>query len=129
MIAIFGPRASVGLNVGHMPCDLGRPASCDTKPVTDRDGRKRGIQSQNERLESTVRELDESNKGITSLHAELLASADVLRRTAEVKSRVVANVSHEFRTPVHMIRTLMQKPEAVDLVFETPPFDRVLRWP
>jgi CheY-like chemotaxis protein/two-component sensor histidine kinase len=30
-------------------------------------------------------------------------SADILRRTAEVKSRVVANVSHEFRTPVHTI--------------------------
>jgi len=54
-------------------------------------------------LEKTLGELADSNKGITSLHQELEDKAEVLQRTAEVRSRVVANVSHEFRTPLHSI--------------------------
>jgi len=40
---------------------------------------------------------------VLALHAELADKADTLQRTADVKSRVVANVSHEFRTPLHTI--------------------------
>ena len=54
-------------------------------------------------LEKTLSELEDSNKGITVLHQELEDKAEVLQRTAEVRSRVVANVSHEFRTPLHSI--------------------------
>lgn len=63
----------------------------------------REIQEQKKALEKTIAELDDSNKGITSLHLELQDKAEVLQRTAEVRSRVVANVSHEFRTPLHTI--------------------------
>ena len=63
----------------------------------------REIEEQKRALEKTVAELDDSNKGITSLHLELQDKAEVLQRTAEVRSRVVANVSHEFRTPLHTI--------------------------
>jgi signal transduction histidine kinase len=49
------------------------------------------------------RQLDETNRGILALYAELDEKTDSLRRTAEVKSRVVSNVSHEFRTPLNSI--------------------------
>lgn len=49
------------------------------------------------------RELEDSNKGIKTLHLELEDKAEVLQRTADVRARVVANVSHEFRTPLHAI--------------------------
>jgi signal transduction histidine kinase/CheY-like chemotaxis protein len=64
---------------------------------------KREIEEQRDRLELANRELDESNRGVRSLHAELAEKADAMRRTSDVKTRVVANVSHEFRTPLHTI--------------------------
>jgi signal transduction histidine kinase/CheY-like chemotaxis protein len=63
----------------------------------------RRVVGQKAALEKTLSELADSNKGITVLHQELEDKAEVLQRTAEVRSRVVANVSHEFRTPLHSI--------------------------
>lgn len=64
---------------------------------------KRELQRQKADLERTYLELDESNRGVVSLHAELEDKAASLKRAADVKGRVVANVSHEFRTPLHTI--------------------------
>jgi signal transduction histidine kinase/CheY-like chemotaxis protein len=64
---------------------------------------KKELKQKNDELTRAYRELDESNKGVVTLHAELADKADLLRRSSDVKSRVVANVSHEFRTPPHTI--------------------------
>jgi len=48
-------------------------------------------------------ELDDSARGVMALHSEVQEQSDSLRRITEVKSRVVANVSHEFRTPLNAI--------------------------
>lgn len=60
----------------------------------------------NEELAKAYRELDESNKGIVSLHAELAERNDTLLRASEVRARMLANVSHEFRAPLHSIMDL-----------------------
>jgi signal transduction histidine kinase/CheY-like chemotaxis protein len=64
---------------------------------------KRDIERQKLELEKAYRDLGESNRAIVTLHAELEDRAASLKRAADVKGRVVANVSHEFRTPLHTI--------------------------
>lgn len=54
-------------------------------------------------IEQRNAELADSNRGIQSLHLELQEKAEALQRTADIRGRVVANVSHEFRTPLHTI--------------------------
>jgi signal transduction histidine kinase/CheY-like chemotaxis protein len=61
------------------------------------------LQRRSEQLAQTTQELLESNRGVLALYQELDEKADSLRRTSEVKSRVISNVSHEFRTPLNSI--------------------------
>jgi signal transduction histidine kinase/CheY-like chemotaxis protein len=64
---------------------------------------KRDLERQKHELEVAYRDLGESNRAVITLHAELEDRAASLKRVADVKGRVVANVSHEFRTPLHTI--------------------------
>ncbi|HEX8697615.1 MAG TPA: ATP-binding protein [Myxococcaceae bacterium] len=64
---------------------------------------QRELQRRANELMRLNRELEESNRGVRSLHAALDEKAESLQRASEVKTRVVANVSHEFRTPLHSI--------------------------
>lgn len=64
------------------------------------------LQRRNAELMRLNAELDDSARGMVALHAEVEEKADSLRRVSEVKSRVVSNVSHEFRTPLNSIISL-----------------------
>jgi len=54
------------------------------------------------------RELDETNRGVVALYAELDDKADFLQRASELKSHFLSNMSHEFRTPLNSIMALSQ---------------------
>jgi len=51
-------------------------------------------------------ELEETNRGVVALYAELDEKALQLRRADELKSRFLSHVSHEFRTPLNSILAL-----------------------
>jgi signal transduction histidine kinase/CheY-like chemotaxis protein len=54
------------------------------------------------------KELDETNRGVVALYAELNDKADFLQRASELKSHFLSNMSHEFRTPLNSIMALSQ---------------------
>lgn len=51
-------------------------------------------------------ELQDTNRGVVALYAELDERADHLRRADELKSRFLSNMTHEFRTPLNSILAL-----------------------
>jgi len=52
------------------------------------------------------RELEDTNRGVVALYAELDEKADHLRRADELKSRFLSDMSHEFRSPLNSILAL-----------------------
>ena len=52
------------------------------------------------------RELDETNRGVVALYAELDEGAKSLQRLSDLKSRFLSEMSHEFRSPLNSIKGL-----------------------
>jgi signal transduction histidine kinase len=57
-------------------------------------------------IESLRAELEETNRGVVALYAELDDKAQQLRQALELKSRFLSYMSHEFRTPLTSITSL-----------------------
>ncbi|HYR96515.1 MAG TPA: ATP-binding protein [Candidatus Binatus sp.] len=102
---------SGALDVGRIADELARQKPQD--PVEE-------IQQQNQELLRALeelgkrqdelaalnQELEDTNRGVVALYAELDEKADHLRRADDLKSRFLSNMSHEFRTPVNSIQAL-----------------------
>ena len=58
-------------------------------------------------------ELDETNRGVVALYAELDQKTEQLRAASEAKTRFLANVSHELRSPatgiIGLLRLLLDR--------------------
>jgi signal transduction histidine kinase len=64
------------------------------------------LRERQEDLLALTRELEDTNRGIVALYAEIEDKAERLRRADEMKSRFLSNTSHELRTPLSSIRAL-----------------------
>jgi signal transduction histidine kinase/DNA-binding response OmpR family regulator len=64
------------------------------------------LQEKQDRLLEMARELEDTNRGVVALYAELDEKAAHLRHADEMKSRFLSNMSHEFRTPLNSVRAL-----------------------
>src|SRR5580704_19659102 len=64
------------------------------------------IRSRQAELMRLNRELEDTNRGVVALYAELDEKADHLRRADDLKSKFLSNMSHEFRSPLNSILAL-----------------------
>ncbi|HTP38531.1 MAG TPA: HAMP domain-containing sensor histidine kinase [Steroidobacteraceae bacterium] len=59
-----------------------------------------------DQLQALQAELDETNRGVVALYAELDDKAGQLQEALELKSRFLSYMSHEFRTPLSAVASM-----------------------
>jgi signal transduction histidine kinase/CheY-like chemotaxis protein len=64
------------------------------------------VRRRQDELSTLNRELEDTNRGVVALYAELDERADHLRRADQLKSKFLSNMSHEFRSPLNSIVAL-----------------------
>ena len=64
------------------------------------------LRERQDELIALTRELEDTNRGVLALYAEIEEKAERLRRADDMKTRFLSNTSHELRTPLSSIRAL-----------------------
>jgi len=65
-----------------------------------------GAETRDAEIDALRAELEETNRGVVALYAELDDKAAQLKEALELKSRFLSYMSHEFRTPLTSITSL-----------------------
>ena len=69
---------------------------------------QRDIAERDHRMVELTEELTETNRGVMALHAELEDRAEYQRRAVELRTRLLSEMGHELRTPLHSLSTISQ---------------------
>ena len=64
------------------------------------------LRARQEELAQLNRELEDTNRGVVALYAELDEKAEHLKQADRLKSTFLSHMSHEFRTPLNSIMAL-----------------------
>ena len=87
-----------------------RHGSTDTAATDGQEGDVRALGGELDalraRLAAATLELEETNRGVVALYAELDERASYLERLSEAKTRWLSRLSHELRTPLNAVRNL-----------------------
>ncbi|HEY4347160.1 MAG TPA: ATP-binding protein [Gaiellaceae bacterium] len=66
------------------------------------------LNARRDELSELNRELEETNRGVVALYAELDERAEDFRRSSETKSQFLSSLSHELRTPLTSVLALCE---------------------
>lgn len=109
------PRRSVALNPAELDKLLSKIERASQNPYEELQQQNKELlrtldtlKQRQEELAQLNSELDDTNRGVVALYAELNDKADFLQRASELKSHFLSNMSHEFRTPLNSITALSQ---------------------
>ena len=69
---------------------------------------QRDIAERDHRIVELNEELTETNRGVMALHAELEDRAEYQRQAVELRTRLLSEMGHELRTPLHSLSTISQ---------------------
>ncbi len=64
------------------------------------------LRKRQDEIEVVNRELEDTNRGVVALYAELNEKAEHLQRADEMKTKFLSNMTHEFRTPLNSMLAL-----------------------
>jgi signal transduction histidine kinase/ActR/RegA family two-component response regulator len=95
-------RIADTLNLGQQPNPVQELQTQNTELVAS----LAELRLRQDELEQLNTELEDTNRGVVALYAELDERAEQLRQASELKSRFLSNMSHEFRTPLNSILAL-----------------------
>jgi signal transduction histidine kinase/CheY-like chemotaxis protein len=83
-------------------------SQCPADPRLEVEHLTREVARRDDMLRALRGELEDTNRGVMSLYAELDERAEYQRRAADLKSRVLSDMGHEMRTPIHSILSISQ---------------------
>jgi signal transduction histidine kinase/CheY-like chemotaxis protein len=66
------------------------------------------LRKRQDEIEIVNRELEDTNRGVVALYAELNEKAEHLQRADDMKTKFLSNMTHEFRTPLNSMLALSQ---------------------
>ena len=69
---------------------------------------QRDIAERDHRIVELTEELTETNRGVMALHNELDDRAEYQRQAVELRTRLLSEMGHEVRTPLHSLSTISQ---------------------
>jgi signal transduction histidine kinase len=69
---------------------------------------QRDIAERDHRIVELTEELTETNRGVMALHNELDDRAEYQRQAVELRTRLLSEMGHELRTPLHSLSTISQ---------------------
>ncbi|MBA3391843.1 MAG: ATP-binding protein [Deltaproteobacteria bacterium] len=99
------PKVDIA-RVGNMRSQLAGQLADD--PTQEIRRLQRDVAERDARIVEITEELTETNRGVMALHAELEDRAEYQRQAVELRTRLLSEMGHELRTPLHSISTISQ---------------------